>query len=133
MHINYKPADGWAGDFIPFYWQGEYHLFYLKDFRNIAQNGEGTPWCHIVTRDFIHFTDYGEVLARGTKSDQDLYVFTGCVVYGEGHFHIFYTGHNPYYRKAGRPEQAIMHAVSDDLYTWKKIPEHTWGAPFGPL
>jgi len=129
MHINYKPDDGWAADFIPFYWQGEYHLFYLKDFRDIPKHGEGTPWCHLVTRNFVKFVDYGECLPRGTVDDQDLYVFTGSVIYGESKFHIFYTGHNPHLRKAGRPEQAIMHAVSDDLFEWKKIPEDTFYSP----
>ncbi len=50
-------------------------------------------------------------------------------MYGEGKFHIFYTGHNPHFRKAGRPEQAIMHAVSDDLLHWEKQPADTFFAP----
>ncbi len=129
MHINYKPEDGWAADFIPFYWQGEYHLFYLKDYRDPAGHGEGTPWCHLVTRDFVHFTDHGECLGRGTPDEQDLYVFTGSVVRGLGQFHIFYTGHNPHLRKQGRPEQGVMHAVSDDLYHWTKLPQDTFFAP----
>jgi beta-fructofuranosidase len=129
MQIYYKPEDGWAADFIPFFWQGEYHLFYLKDYRDPAGHGEGTPWCHLVTRDLTHFKDFGECLRRGTPQEQDLYVFTGSVVYGEGRFHIFYTGHNPHLRQAGKPEQAIMHAVSDDLYTWRKVPEDTFFSP----
>jgi beta-fructofuranosidase len=129
MHINYKPEDGWAGDFIPFYWQGEYHLFYLKDYRDAAKHGEGYSWYHAVTRDFVHFTDYGEVLARGSITEQDYIPSTGSVIYAEGRFHIFYHGQNPHWITTGKPAQAIMHAVSDDLYTWKKIPEHTFGAP----
>ena len=131
QQINYKPADGWAADFIPFYWKGEYHLFYLKDYRDIAGHGEGTPWCHLVTRDFVSFVDHGECLARGSGTDQDLYVFTGSVIEALGKFHIFYTGHNPHLRQAGKPEQAVMHAVSDDLYTWTKVPEDTFYAPPG--
>ena len=129
MHVNYKPQVGWAADFIPFYWQGEYHLFYLKDFRDPEHYGEGTPWYHLVTRDFVTFVDHGECLARGTLTDQDLYVFTGSVIHAAGRFHIFYTGHNPHLRQAGKPEQAIMHAVSDDLYAWEKVPEDTFFAP----
>jgi len=129
MHINYKPADGWAADFIPFCWQGIFHLFYLKDFRDVPNHGEGTPWCHLVTADFVQFTDHGECLARGSVGEQDLYVFTGSVMHAEEKFHIFYTGHNPHFRKQGKPEQAIMHAVSDDLYTWTKVPEDSFFAP----
>ncbi|MBZ0288495.1 MAG: hypothetical protein K8I30_12835 [Anaerolineae bacterium] len=89
MNLFFKPQDGWAGDFIPFYWQGEYHLFYLKDYRQPDVHGEGTPWFHLGTRDFFHFTDYGEALPRGTRDEQDLYVFTGCALEHNGLFHIF--------------------------------------------
>ena len=32
--IFYKPANGWVGDIIPFFKNGEYKLFYIHDFRN---------------------------------------------------------------------------------------------------
>ena len=143
MTIFFKPNDGWAADFIPFYWQGEYHLFYLKDYRDKANHGEGTPWFHLGTRDFVHFTDYGEALPRGREDEQDLYVFTGCAMEKDGVFHIYYTGHNPHLRVAGKPEQAIMHATSHDLIHWEKDPAnpimfadpqhyepHDWRDPF---
>jgi beta-fructofuranosidase len=122
MSVFYKPQDGWAADFIPFYWQGEFHLFYLKDYRDKENRGEGTPWFHLGTRDLIHFIDYGEALPRGKQDEQDLYVFTGSVFENQGRFHIFYTGHNPHFRAAGKPEQAVMHATSADLITWVKDP-----------
>jgi len=143
MPLFFKPADGWAADFIPFYWQGEYHLFYLKDYRDKATHGEGTPWFHLGTRDFVHFIDYGEALPRGREDEQDLYVFTGCAMEKDGLFHIFYTGHNPHFRAAGKPEQAVMHATSRDLIYWQKDPAnpilfadaepyepHDWRDPF---
>jgi beta-fructofuranosidase len=115
----------------------------LKDYRDKAAHGEGTPWFHLATRDFVHFTDYGEALARGTPDEQDLYVFTGCVYEHDGLFHIFYTGHNPHLRARGQPEQALMHATSPDLLTWTKDPAnpilfadsnrfepHDWRDPF---
>ncbi len=52
MSIFFKPDDAWAADFIPFYWQGEYHLFYLKDYRDKAGHGEGIPWWHVGTSRF---------------------------------------------------------------------------------
>ncbi|MBI1281035.1 MAG: DUF4975 domain-containing protein [Anaerolineaceae bacterium] len=143
MSLFFKPDDGWAGDFIPFYWKGEYHLFYLKDYRDKVNHGEGTPWFHVSTRDFVHFVNHGEALPRGTEHEQDLYVFTGCVYEHDGLFHIFYTGHNPHFRAAGKPEQAVMHATSFDLITWQKDPAnpilfaigeryepHDWRDPF---
>ncbi len=125
----YKPGGAWAADFIPFWWEGTYHLFYLLDWRDRQGKGEGTPWYRVSTRDFVSFREHGEMLPRGTVDEQDLYVFTGSVIEAGGTFHIFYTGHNPHLRRAGKPEQAVMHAVSTDLDHWRKIPEHTFFAP----
>jgi beta-fructofuranosidase len=125
----YKPAGAWAADFIPFWANGRYHLFYLHDWRNPKDYGEGTPWYQISTTDFVSFVEHGMMLRRGSREEQDLYVFTGSVVQGQGQYHIFYTGHNPYYRQLGKPEQGVMHAVSDDLITWRKVSADTFYAP----
>ena len=125
----YRPVGAWAADFIPLYARGRYQLFYLLDWRDRKNHGEGTPWYLVSTEDFVHFDEHGEMLARGTPAEQDLYVFTGSAIEAEGQFHIFYTGHNPYFRKEGKPEQGVMHAVSSDLLHWKKIPEDTFFAP----
>lgn len=125
----YRPVGAWAADFIPFYDDGRFHLFYLHDWRDIAGHGEGTPWYQISTSDFVHFTEHGQMLARGTKDEQDLYVFTGSVIKGEGRYHIFFVGHNPYFAKQGKPVEGIMHAVSDDLLNWKKLPGEVIFAP----
>ena len=120
MKLFYKPDDGWAADFIPFFWQGEYHLFYLKDYRNREKHGEGTPWFHLGTRDMVNFTEYGEALPRGAMDEHDLYVFTGCALEADGLFHIFYTGHNHHLTEKGKPLQVVLHATSSDLVTWTK-------------
>lgn len=127
--LFYRPADAWAADFIPFYDGERFRLFYLLDWRDRDGHGEGTPWYQISTTDFVHFEEHGEMLARGTDAEQDLYVFTGCVISADGHSHIFYTGHNPHFEKLGKPVQAIMHAISDDLLHWRKVPEDTFFAP----
>jgi beta-fructofuranosidase len=128
--IFYRPVDGVAADFIPFYWEGVYHLFYLKDYRNPESHGEGTPWFHLATRDFVHFEDWGEALLRGRVDEPDLYVFTGSVIHGhDGQFHIFYTGHNPHRQMQGQPVQLVMHASSPDLRTWRKDPDFRFRAP----
>lgn len=128
-NLFYKPEGAWAADFIPFYRNGTYHLFYLLDWRDPTAHGEGTPWYQITTKDFVHFTEQGEMLARGTAEEQDRWVFTGSVIEAEGRFHIFYTGHNPHLRRQEKPEQGVMHAVSDDLLHWRKIPEDTFFSP----
>ncbi|HEY6977941.1 MAG TPA: family 43 glycosylhydrolase [Chitinophagaceae bacterium] len=125
----YKPVDAWAADFIPLYDKEEFQLFYLLDWRDKEKHGEGTPWYRISTRDFVNFTEHGQMIPRGTEKEQDLYVFTGSAIKANGQYHIFYTGHNPHLREQGKPEQGIMHAVSEDMVQWKKIPEHTFFAP----
>lgn len=125
----YKPENAWAADFIPMYAEGEFQLFYLLDWRNHEKNGEGTPWYRITTRDFVNYKEHGEVIPRGKKEEQDLYIFTGCAIRANDKYHIFYTGHNHYLSGEGKAMQAVMHAVSDDLQHWTKIPEHTFFAP----
>ncbi len=129
----YKPAGAWAADFIPFYADGEFQLFFLLDWRDVDKHGEGTPWYRISTRDFVHFTEHGEMLPRGTKEEQDLYVFTGSAIRAQEKYHIFYTGHNPHLQEKGKPLEGIMHAVSGDMKAWKKLPEQTFFAPSGGL
>lgn len=124
MPVFFKPHDGWAGDFIPFHRDGEFHLFYLKDYRDERGKGPGTPWFHLGTRDLVAFTDYGQALARGGGQDQDMYVYTGCVIEAARLFHIYYTGHNPTFAAAGRPQEAVMHATSSDLVRWTKDPSN---------
>ena len=120
MGLFFRPDDGVAGDFVPFYADGLWHLFYLKDYRDPARHGEGTPWFHLVSRDLVHYEDWGEALPRGAADEQDLYVFTGSVLAAEGRYHIYYTGHNPHLAQQGRPAQGIMRATSADLRTWRK-------------
>ena len=125
----YKPENAWAADFIPMYAEGKFQLFYLLDWRNGEKYGEGTPWYRISTNDFVNYEEHGEVIPRGTKEEQDLFIFTGCALKAHNKYHIFYTGHNHHMAGAGKPIQAVMHAVSDDLQHWTKIPEHTFFAP----
>ncbi|HAK05502.1 MAG TPA: hypothetical protein DCM23_02220 [Firmicutes bacterium] len=127
--IFYKAPSGATADIIPFFDKESFHLFYLHDFRDVANHGEGTPWYHLETRNFVDYKALGEALPRGMVNDQDLYVFTGCVIKTDQKYHIFYTGHNPHFRKDGKPEQAVMHAISDDLSNWTKLPEDTFFSP----
>jgi beta-fructofuranosidase len=122
MGILYGPSDGVAADFIPFYWEGAYHLFYLKDYRDTEGHGEGTPWWHLMTHDFVHFEDWGEALPRGATGSQDVWVFTGSAMRGPDAFHIFYTGHNGHFYNTPKPVQGVLHATSPDLRTWRKDP-----------
>ena len=125
-HIFYKPENAWFADAIPFYENGKFHIFYLLDYRDPAKYGEGTPWFKVTTEDFVNFEDHGEMLPRGSSDEYDMYVFTGSVLKDKkGKYHIWYTGHNTHMDE-GNYLQAVMHAVSDDLEKWTKIPEDTF-------
>ena len=128
--IFYKPDDGAAADFIPFWHDGKFRLFYLKDWRDIENHGEGVAWFQLSTDDFINFEELGESLQRGTPEEQDLYVFTGSVIKlkADNKFYIFYTGHNPRFAPLDKPVEGIMRAVSDDLIKWDKLSEDTFYA-----
>lgn len=131
--IFYHPDDitSVAADFIPFYDNGVFHLFYLYDGRDKSRFGEGVPWYKISTTDFVDFKDHGEMIGRGSLTDYDPYVFTGSVIKHEGQYHAFYTAHNPYIKDCGDYYECIMHAVSDDLENWEKIPEEKLLSPDG--
>ncbi|MEG1706774.1 MAG: glycoside hydrolase, partial [Clostridia bacterium] len=87
-----------CADVIPFYENGEFKLFYLKDFRDRETFGEGCPWNLLTTKDLVNYVDHGAVLERGTQDEQDLYVFTGSCTKWNNEYYIFYTGHNPHLR-----------------------------------
>ncbi|MCE5198107.1 MAG: glycoside hydrolase family 32 protein [Armatimonadota bacterium] len=129
MPFFYKPDDGYTADFIPFYWNDSYHLFYLKDYRDVDKHGEGTPWFQIVTRDFVNFEDWGEAIPRGAQGTQDLWIFTGSAIEANSEFSIFYTAHNHHMMEQGKPCQAVTLATSPDLRTWTKHPEVMMYAP----
>ena len=115
--IHYRPAVGRLADTIPFFWNGEYHIFYLRALDKV-------PWEHLVSADLIHWKELPTALRSDGAPDgpDGLHMFTGSVTEHNGTFHIFYTGWNPA-NKEGR--EKIMHATSPDLITWTKHPE--WG------
>lgn len=136
-----SPGKSVCADVIPFFENGEFKLFYLRDYRDIENDGEGCPWCLLTTKDLVNYKDYGPVLLRGTKEEQDLYVFTGSIFKLNDRYVIYYTGHNPHLRRQGLPEQKILRAYSYDLIEWEKdrnfvfeAPEqyeiHDWRDPF---
>jgi beta-fructofuranosidase len=121
----YKPRGGRVGDVIPFFSRGQFRIFHLYKADGVRYD---TTWHQVSTDDFVHFTELGEMLGAGRPDDQDRSVATGSVIESSGRYHAFYTGFNTP-RRTDRPEQGILHAVSDDLVKWQKIPADTFYAP----
>jgi len=125
--MHFKPADGYVGDVIPFYCNGEYHAFYLK-----RREGHDLVWAHAFSVDLVHWEELPMAIEAGGPEEPDAEgCWTGSVIESEGIFHIFYTGHNSGLRKY--PPQTICHATSPDLIRWKKdasnpimVPDPTW-------
>jgi sucrose-6-phosphate hydrolase SacC (GH32 family) len=114
--IHYRPRRGVFADPIPFFWKGEYHVFYLRGAAGPV------PWEHIVSRDLVHWEELPTALkVDGAPDGPDGgAMFTGSVLHGQGQFHIFYTGDNGANPKGN---EFIMHATSPDLLAWTKHPE----------
>lgn len=118
--LHFRPAAGVMADTIPFYWKGEYHIFYLR-------GGIGkVPWEHVVSRDLVRWRELPTaLLSDGAPDSPDGgHMFTGSVIEKDGTFHIFYTGHNP---QNPEGQEFTMHATSPDLITWTKHPEDKLG------
>jgi len=115
--IHFRPAKGVLADTIPFFWKGEYHVFYL-----LGGLGRVT-WEHIVSKDLVHWKELPTALRpdpdRPNGPDGEN-MFTGSVTQREGTFHIFYTGWNP---RNPEGREFIMHATSPDLIRWDKHPQ----------
>ncbi len=121
MSVFYKPADGFLGDVIPFFWDGVYHAFYLKAPLPPLRNGaHHTPYAHVASRDLAHWEELPLAIEPGPPGSPDsVSCFTGSIIERDGRFYLFYTGF-PGENKA----QTVCLATSIDLITWQKDPRN---------
>lgn len=110
--IHYQPPVGKMGDTIPFYWNGAYHVFYIRAMAKM-------PWAHIVSTDLVHWVDLPTaILPDGDPAGPcGENIGTGSVIETGGVFHAYFTGWNPR-NPAGR--EVAVHAVSTNLVEWTK-------------
>ena len=115
--IHFQPEEGVLGDTIPFYWQGEYHIFYLK----------GSSWGHVKSDDLVHWKNLPDALKKGEEpeSPDGENCWTGSIVEKDGVFTLFYTGKNS---RDPKGDQKVMSATSKDLTQWTKHPDRTFYA-----
>ena len=120
--IHFRPVVGKMGDTIPFYWNGQYHVYYL---RAVAR----MPWDHIVSTDLVHWTQLPVAIVpdgdpAGPCGEN---IGTGSIIEKNGTFHAFFTGWNP---RNPQGREVAGHAVSSNLLDWVKYPESA-AAPDG--
>jgi len=122
-NFRFVPSRRQVGDTMPFYWNGEYHVYYLM---NPTGNYQ-INWEHIVSKDLVHWKELPPAL-RYEPDDpagpDGVCIFTGDIVEKDGTFHAWYTSWNPRNRE-GR--EFISHATSRDLIHWTKHREHMIG------
>ena len=108
------PHGEMCGDFMPFYWEGTYYLFYLYKYCVYA----------VETKDFVSFGEPYLALVCGSPEEQDWHIGTGSVFAHDGIFYFHYTGFcEANHGVEGKNEQVILRARSTDLKTWKKDPD----------
>lgn len=112
--LHFMHHDGRSfGDAMPYFWQGEYHLFYLL-------NGSGHNDInheHAVSVDLIHWKQLPPSIYH-----EDNCAFTGSyLTTPDGVHHCFFTRW-----KENNPEgrESIGHATSTDMVVWTKTPMH---------
>jgi hypothetical protein len=92
MEMQYfKPAgDFFAGDAMPFFHEGVFHLYYLLDEgHHKALNGlGGHQWAHASTTDLVHWQHHELALALTEPHEGS--ICTGSVFYHAGTFYAFY-------------------------------------------
>ncbi|HYI56318.1 MAG TPA: hypothetical protein VEX57_20290, partial [Microlunatus sp.] len=119
--LHYQHPGTWFGDCMPVFADGAFQLFHQRDTRRPGPFGEPFGWALVRTTDFVGYEDLGEVVERGADGAQDQFIFAGSVLAARGGYHAFYTGFNRDYAAQGRAAQVLMHAVSDDLVSWRTI------------
>ncbi|MBD5637000.1 MAG: family 43 glycosylhydrolase [Clostridia bacterium] len=88
--VFYKPDDGSrVGDTMPYYEDGVYHIFYLKDGGGVSSH----PVYRVDTTDFVHYEEKGLVLPAGDSNGGEAMIGTGSIVKHGSEYLFFYTGH----------------------------------------
>ena len=85
--IHYRPAGGNLGDVQPFFWDGQYHVFYIG----------GAIWDHVVSDDLVHWKQLPTAIGLTGEEHADGHycIWSGSVVEDNGTFHAFYTDGGP--------------------------------------
>ncbi len=109
-----KLAQPYVGDTMPYYEDGTYYIYYLKD--------GGDSYNHSIylatTTDFTTFTEIDEPIIESSRDGkQDGWIGTGSMIKVDNEYLFFYTGH-----ASGPSEykETIMLAKGDSPYSFTK-------------
>lgn len=113
--------DSWLAD------DGErFHLYFLHAPRALGDPSlrhSAATIGHATSRDLVTWTVHDDALRPDPRGWDDLALWTGSVVRGDdGRWRMFYTAINT--RGHGLRDQRLGVAVSDDLFTWRRVLDH---------
>ncbi|MCY2930951.1 MAG: GH32 C-terminal domain-containing protein [Planctomycetota bacterium] len=115
--LHYRPADGYFGDPVPFFWKGTWHVIYLKGQLDEWRRVRYTPYHHLVSRDLVNWEELPVALPIGGVEDIDMSL---------GRFYLLYCGRvfagdrSTGSRWEGAQKEVTCLATSDDLVHWTK-------------
>lgn len=108
-------SGNWMNDPKPFYWSGEYHIFFQYHPGGAVEGDK--HWGHAISPDLLRWQTLPVALAPTPQSPDARGCWTGCVVRGERQFHVLYTGVDNFHPL--HQQQCL--ASSDDLIRWEKF------------
>jgi beta-fructofuranosidase len=119
-----------AGDCMPFFHDGTFHLFYLLDENHHGALGGlgGHQWAHATSADLVNWTHHP--LAIAITDEWECSICTGSVFFNNGTFHGFYAT-----RRADWTQHLSL-ATSQDCITFHKIEPKPLASPptgYNPL
>ncbi len=114
-----------VGDCMPFYHDGEFHLYYLFDRRHHTSKwGMGAhQFAHLSSKDLINWKNHP--LSLPITEQWECSLGTGCIIYHEGKYHEFYIHHGKrgYFSDSPYMRETILSAIGDDGINFIKNPE----------
>lgn len=127
---NFKP-DGHnvrAGDCMPFYHDGTFHLFYLFDRRaHQSKWGLGAhQWAHISTKDLVNWDEHP--LAIAVDKQEEGSICTGSVVFFNGVYYAYYAVR----MYDGSPAELTWSTSKDGIHFEKSGKTFSLSSPYEP-
>ena len=121
----WRPAGAFAGDMMPYWDGGQFHLFYLLDHDHHAQQGGlgGHQWAHASTADLVTWQHHPLALPIGEPGRVDQHgICTGSIFAWEGVYHAFYA--TRIRRADGTVYEAVCRAAGRDLVHFDRSPDN---------
>ncbi|OQX86213.1 hypothetical protein B6D60_06655 [candidate division KSB1 bacterium 4484_87] len=117
LKVGYAPKGFYLKDFCIFKHGNVYHLFHIAGTPGVSccLPGNELWFGHATTKNFRYWETHEPCLYIDTNGWDNGHVFAPYVIEFQGKFWMFYTG------VSIKNRQRIGLAVSDDLYSWRRV------------